>query len=150
LTTAAHKSRISVPQVYQRYQTMIQTPDGPRKGLLVRVDREGKPPLVAHWGGISLQRQTQAVLNDTPMPVWNTRTELSQRLLAATCELCGVQGPAEVHHLRHLKDLHQHGRPAKPQWMQIMATRRRKTLVVCRSCHDDVHAGRANGNRTAA
>jgi hypothetical protein len=26
--------------------------------------------------------------------------------------------------------------------VQIMAKRRRKTLITCRGCHDDIHAGR--------
>ena len=28
-------------------------------------------------------------------------------------------------------------------WMDSMAKRRRKTLVICRRCHEDIHAGRA-------
>jgi len=27
--------------------------------------------------------------------------------------------------------------------MRLMAMRRRKTLVICRCCHEDIHAGRA-------
>jgi hypothetical protein len=27
--------------------------------------------------------------------------------------------------------------------MRLMAMRRRKTLVICRRCHEDIHAGRA-------
>ena len=30
-----------------------------------------------------------------------------------------------------------------PPWMELMAKRRRKTLVICRRCHEDIHAGRA-------
>jgi hypothetical protein len=26
-------------------------------------------------------------------------------------------------------------------WAQLMARRRRKTLVVCQTCHDTIHAG---------
>jgi hypothetical protein len=51
--TLAHKLRISVPQVYKRYGTMLETPGGPRKGLQVVVERGGnKKPLVAYWGGM--------------------------------------------------------------------------------------------------
>ena len=61
--TLAHKLRISVPQVYKRYGTWLDTPGGPRKGLRVVVERgEGKKPLVASWGGISLARQVKAIL----------------------------------------------------------------------------------------
>ena len=65
-----------------------------------------------------------------------------QRLLADTCELCGSQEQVEVHHIHALKDLKRRGRREKPEWMKRMAARQRKTLVVCRKCHDDIHAGR--------
>ena len=48
----------------------------------------------------------------------------------------------EVHHIRKLADLNRPGRPEKPAWMHLMAKRRRKTLVICRPCHEDIHAGR--------
>lgn len=121
---------------------MIQTPDGPRKGLQVSIEREGKKPLVATRGGISLKRNMDAVLDDNPPLVWNKTTEIVQRLLADQCELCGTTGQCVVHHIRKLKDLKQKGRSEKPKWVQIMAARRRKTLVVCRKCHQDIHAGR--------
>src|SRR2546425_2407346 len=34
------------------------------------------------------------------------------------------------------------GRKEKPAWVKQMATRRRKTLVVCRLCHQNIHAGK--------
>jgi len=99
---------------------------------------------VAQWGGISLARKTTAVfLNDDPSRIWSSRrTELVQRLLADTCELCGSREQVEVHHIRHLKDLQRRGRATPPDWVRRMATRRRKTLIVCRTCHEDIHAGR--------
>jgi group II intron reverse transcriptase/maturase len=141
--TLAHKLRLSVPQVYARFQTTIQTERGPRKALEVRVERgQGKTPLIARWGNVSLTRRTHAILNDHPLHIRVDRTELEQRLLAETCEWCGSHDTVEVHHVRGLKDLQRKGRGEKPQWVQIMAARRRKTLAVCRLCHDDIHAGR--------
>jgi hypothetical protein len=32
-------------------------------------------------------------------------------------------------------------RTPPPYWVEIMATRQRKTLVMCRKCHMDIHAG---------
>jgi hypothetical protein len=145
--TLAHKLRLTVNKVYRRYLTTIQTPDGPRKVLQVRVAREEKAALKTHWGGISLKRQQDAVLIDTPTQVWNARTELIERMLADTCELCGTQGKVEVHHVRRLRDLQRHDRPEKPAWVQIMAARQRKTLVVCNRCHNDIHAGRVDSSR---
>ncbi len=71
------------------------------------------------------------------------RSELLQRVLADTCELCGSKEKVEVHHIRKLADLEKPGRKDKPAWVKQMATRRRKTLVVCRPCHEAIHAGRS-------
>lgn len=145
VATLAHKLRITVSQVYDRYQTTTQTPDGPRKGLQTTVEREGKRPLVARWGGVSLARKMKAILQDTLPLTWGERSELEKRLLADTCDLCGSHEQIEVHHLRALKDLQRKGQKDRPRWMRIMAARRRKPLIVCRTCHDDIHAGRVSG-----
>lgn len=130
--------------VYRKveYKAVLEMPDGPRKGLQVVIEREGKRPLIATWGGISLKWRIDGVLDDNPPIVWNKRTEIVERLLADRCELCGTTGNCEVHHIRGLKDLKRKGRSEKPLWVQIMAARQRKTLVVCKSCHYDIHAGR--------
>jgi hypothetical protein len=69
------------------------------------------------------------------------RSELLQRVLADKCELCGSKEKVEVHHIRKLADLEKPGRKEKPVWVKQMATRRRKTLIVCRKCHEKIHAG---------
>lgn len=143
--TIALKLRCKVVEIYDRYQTTILTPQGSFKGLMVKVERTGKHLLVAYWGGISLSRRMEVVLNDNPQPVWNyKRTELLQRLLADECELCGSQSCVEVHHVRALKSLRRTGRAMLPSWAQTMIARRRKTLVVCKPCHANIHAGCAN------
>ncbi len=97
VATLAHKLCITVSQVYDRYQTTTQTPDGPRKVLQVTVEREGKRPLVARWGGFSLARNMKAILQDTLPWTWGQRSELEKRLLADTCDLCGSHEQIEVH-----------------------------------------------------
>ncbi len=142
--TLAHKLRLSVSQVYRRYQATIETERGPRVGLQVRVERgERQKPLVATWGGVPLARRAAAVLNDSPLHICGPRTELERRLLAQTCELCGSQADIQVHHVRALKDLRRKGQADRPFWVKIMAARQRKTLVVCRACHAAIHSGRA-------
>jgi len=149
VSTLAHKLRLSMSEVYDRYETTIETPDGPRKALQVTVERgEGKKPLVARWGGLSLARNMKAILHDLPPFGWSQRSELEKRLLANTCELCGSQEQVQVHHIRALKDLQRKGQGERPKWVSIMAARRRKTLIVCQHCHHDIHAGRADGHRT--
>jgi group II intron reverse transcriptase/maturase len=143
--TLARKYRIRVAQVYRRYRAVLSTEHGPRRGLRVTVDRDGgRPPLVAEWGGISLARDTTPrPLSDDPPRIWSgPRSEVVQRLLAENCELCESGKQVEVHHVRALKDLSPKGRQQPPEWAVRMASRRRKTLVVCRACHEDIHAGR--------
>jgi group II intron reverse transcriptase/maturase len=150
--TLAGKLRISAPQVFRRFKTVVQTEHGPHKVLQVKVARPGQEPLVAHWGGISLARTTTAavILHDELPPFMNGRTELVQRLLAEKCELCGSTDGVQVHHIRAMKDLQRKGRAPKPAWVETMAARRRKTLVVCRICHGDIHAGRAPTQASSA
>ena len=109
----------------------------------------GRAPLVAQFGGIRLQRQRQAVLIDRE-PVYQRyeSNELIKRLLADACEVCGSTEDCEVHHIRKLADLQKTGRREKPPWIVMMAKRRRKTLVVCRICHEAIHAGRPTRQRS--
>ena len=44
----------------------------------------------------------------------------------------------------HFGDLNVKGQREKPKWVQVMAARRRKTLVVCRPCHLKAHDGSWN------
>ncbi|MFI7643977.1 hypothetical protein [Nonomuraea sp. NPDC049400] len=53
---------------------------------------------------------------------------------------CKADDGISVHHVRRLADLTRPGRP-QPAWAELMARRRRKTLVVCRTCHDSIHTG---------
>ena len=142
--TLAAKHKTSCAQVFRRYKSVTQTEHGPRVCLKVEKQRDnGKRPLVAYFGGIPLKRQRQAVLVDQQPQRYRTdRNELIKRLLADECEMCGSTVGVEVHHIRALRDLNVKGRREKPKWVQVMAARRRKTLVVCRMCHMNIHHGR--------
>jgi group II intron reverse transcriptase/maturase len=144
LKTLAGKHRSSVAKMARKYKATIDTPAGPRVCFQTVVERgEGKKPLVARFGGIPLRRQKKAVLVDhSPNLVTTSGNELIGRLIAGRCEVCGETRNLEVHHIRKLADLKRPGRNEKPAWVQIMAKRRRKTLITCRGCHDDIHAGR--------
>ena len=48
-------------------------------------------------------------------------------------------GKVVVHQVRKLTSLGVPG-PGQPAWAKKMAQMRRKTLVVCASCHDPIHA----------
>ncbi|MCM2392517.1 reverse transcriptase domain-containing protein [Streptomyces albipurpureus] len=150
--TLGHKNKVSVNKVWNRYRATWQTPAGPRRGLQVTVGRgNGKRPLVARWGGISLARRTtRVILKDNLPEIWRKRpAELIDRLMSGRCELCQSRTDVEVHHVRRLKDLLSKTQAEQPDWAQQMASRHRKTLIVCRDCHDGIHNGSSTGQASS-
>jgi len=149
LKTLACKYDSTVRKMAAKYTAKIETPHGLRTCHQVVVERSGRKPLVARFGGIPLKRQKKAVLNDRiPVRVTYPRKELPLRLLAGKCEICEHTGNVVVHHVRKLTDLGQPG-PSQPAWVKLMAKRRRKTLVVCTTCHDAIHAENLTASLTA-
>ncbi|HEV2371094.1 MAG TPA: group II intron reverse transcriptase/maturase [Streptosporangiaceae bacterium] len=141
LKTLAAKHQSSVAKTAARHKAKIETPYGLRTCFEARIERDGKPPLVARFGGIPLVRNKDAVLTDRiPHRVPHPRKELVTRLLAKRCELCGDPGKVLVHQVRKLASLGEPG-PGQPAWAAHMARKRRKTLVVCHPCHDAIHHG---------
>jgi group II intron reverse transcriptase/maturase len=145
LKTLAGKHRSTVQKMARQYKATTDTAYGSRTCFRVVVPRgEDKKPLVAQFGGIPLKRQQTAILVDRLPNTFTIRqNELVKRLLVGSCELCGSPGPVQVHHIRKLANLRQPGRKEKPEWMKLMAMRRRKTLIVCRPCHETIHAGQS-------
>lgn len=148
IKTLACKYRISKEQAYTKYSGTAKSEDGKvLKCLYVEVEREGKKPLVATFGGFSIKRKPTARVDDqTPKPI-NTRTEILQRLLADVCEICGSSENVEVHHIRKLSDLKKRGSDPDTGWKALMAKRRRKTLTVCKACHTAIHNGKPTNTR---
>lgn len=147
--TLAHKFRCSVTSIYKKYKVVILG----CKMLRVVKERPGKGPLIAVFGGFPFERNPEGM---TPSAfhfetAWfspgGAHSEVVQRLLVGKCELCGVNNvPTEVHHIRKLADIDRPGRRPKATWEKIMSARKRKTLVVCRKCHDDITHGRYDGS----
>ena len=144
--TLAAKHKTTCRKIVRRYKSTVHTEHGARVCLQVVVEwGEGKRPRVARFGGIPLKRDRRAVLVDQQPQRYRTgRNELTKRLLADECEMCGSTVKVEIHHIRALRDLNVKGQREKPKWVQIMAARKRKTLAVCRTCHMDIHHGRGN------
>src|SRR5262249_1607330 len=139
--TLAHKHKTSVTKIYDKYQTEMEVEGKKYKVLQVTIAREGKKPLIATWGGIPLTWDIEATIEDQRPTAWQGRSELEKRLPAQICEPCGatrITDKIEVHHIRARKDLEKYPGREKPQWVQIMAARRRKTLVLCHTCHMDI------------
>ena len=144
--TLAAKHKSTARKMRRKYKSVVETEHGLCVCLrVIKQQDNGKRPLVAYFGGIPLKRQRQAVLVDQhPQRYRADRTELIQRLLADECEMCDSTVDVEVHHIRALRDLNVKGQREKPKWVQLMAARKRKTLVVCWTCHMDIHHGRIN------
>ena len=142
LKTLAAKHRSTVTKMARKYKAVTLTPHGPRTCFEARTERPGRKPLVARFGGIPLKRQKKAVLDDRlPVPPATRRKELVTRLLNGRCELCQQRDPVQVHQVRKLADLGKPG-PAQPRWATLMACMRRKTLIVCAACHQQIHDGK--------
>ena len=149
LKTLASKLRMKVSGVREMYRV----PDAEFTTFQKIVERPGKEPLVATFGGMSLSKKPDGMDMDSfdPQAAWNypasSRSEAVQHLLHNVCLLCGEEGPVQMHHIRKLSDIDRPGRRPKLRWEKLMAARRRKMLPVCERCHGHIHAGRYDGPR---
>jgi hypothetical protein len=144
--TIANKERIRVTEVFRRYKDTKFVNGQPYKTIAIRVETKNGVRKI-EWGGMPLTREKswKSIINDEePKPTWTTGGELVRRLQADECEMCGSTQQIEVHHIRKLSNLKRRwqGKKEKPGWVKLMISRRRKTLVVCRHCHLDIHHGR--------
>jgi Type II intron maturase len=140
LKTLAAKHKSTVATMAARHKAKVITGDGPRTCFEARLQRKGKKDLIARFGGIALKRDRRAVITDpAPVPVHPPRKELTDRLRRRWCELCDHGATVTVHHVAKLAQLGTTG-PGQPAWAALMARKRRKTLIVCRPCHDYIHA----------
>jgi group II intron reverse transcriptase/maturase len=137
LRTLADKHRSTLKQEAKRLK------QGPNRYVVTHVKDSGA---VKEYELVSSTRQLdrKRVSFDSHLDIvpnerrYRTKTELGQRLQANECEWCGTRvGPIEVHHVRKLKTL-----AGKSSWERVMIARRRKTLILCKKCHVDLHAGR--------
>ncbi|MBQ3398663.1 MAG: group II intron reverse transcriptase/maturase [Synergistaceae bacterium] len=84
--------------------------------------------------GIEYQSKVDTIRDYTYL---GARNSLEARLRANRCELCGAEGEGytfEIHHVNKVKNL-----KGKQYWERAMLSRQRKTLVVCRECHEKIH-----------
>lgn len=143
--TLVAKHSLTKTQSYKRY---YMREAGKRNYLCVRIERSDKKPLIARCGEQSLKHRPNATYaNDEipPFTIVGRQRELTKRLLAEKCESCGVTHVSlEGHHVNKLADLRRRwqGRKHKPEWVKWMIGRRRKTIFVCRPCHEDITYGR--------
>ncbi len=142
--TLAVKHKRKPTWVYRKHSRVL---DNGIRALVVEVPREGQEPLVVKFGDKPIRFDKWAVIQDEKAQAFPGRREIVTRLLANTCELCGSNEDICVHHIQKLKDLKRRyeGRPDPPIWVVRMIELRRKTLVVCAQCHQEIHAGQYDG-----
>jgi group II intron reverse transcriptase/maturase len=148
LKTLASKNQTSVTKESKRLKATTKTSDGPRKCLKLTIQREKKKPLIAIFGGLSLKRRKNPIMEDRVIfPYVHLRSEIVERLLNDTCEVCGDKKNVQMHHVRHVRDLNKKGKREMPLWMKVMIMRKRKSIPLCKGCHDDVHHNRPKSKR---
>jgi hypothetical protein len=147
LKTLAAKHQSSVVKMAAKHRAKVETAHGQRRCYEASVKRTGKQDLVARFGGIPLVRDKRAVVLDRAPSHQGTypRKELVRRLWSRRCELCEEPGPVVVHQVRNLASLERHAGPQLP-WVQLMLRKRRKTLVVCHTCHGVIHDRKTTAN----
>jgi group II intron reverse transcriptase/maturase len=140
LRTLAAKHHSTAAVMSARHRAVIETGVGPRRCYEARITRQGKKDLIARFGGIPLKRDRRAVITDpAPVPARLPPRELTRRLRRRECELCEKGAMVAVHQVARLAELGKPGR-GQPAWAALMTRKRRKTLIVCASCHEHIHA----------
>nr|WP_218022519.1 reverse transcriptase/maturase family protein [Nocardia amamiensis] len=111
LKTLAAKHRSSMSKMAAKHKAKIATPHGPRTCFEARIERQGRQPLVARFGGIPLHRQKNGE---------------SPRLPAGPGRL-PAQGDPHQAPRGHLRTLRHRGRGRSPPHPQARRTRNTRT-----------------------
>lgn len=151
--TIARKEKCSVAQVIEKYgvDVKLKQGTGTRKLLGVTYQTKAGAKTLTYFNE-PIEKRDKPDIGPGGLGIWDkpilARHQILKRLAADTCELCGrpwdSTNTLEVHHVRKLKDIKQkYAKRGKtiPQWVLRMSSLRRKTLVVCQKCHDEIHAG---------
>jgi hypothetical protein len=143
LKTLAGKHRTSTTKIAKKYNETKVEKGKVYKVLQVTVRRKGKKPLTAHFGAIPLTREPRPIniTESSNQPIRNVKSEIVKRLTTERCEMCEKNEPVEAHHIHALKDVNKPGRKKKPAWKYRMSAMKRKTMMVCKTCHRAIHKG---------
>ena len=143
--TLTRKYRTTVPKVYRRYRAVLDTEDGPRRGLQVTVHRDGaRPPLVGNgaasvWHGTPHHGPSTTIRHASGTETGPSSSNGSWPKSANYApprnrSKCTISGRSKTSTPRD--------GTSNPNGSRGWPPRHRKTLVVCRACHEDIHAGR--------
>lgn len=135
LMTLASKHKSSLANVRNRLK------DG-RGGWCIQYEtREGmKRMYIAKYQDSKKKLVSNDVIPHAVPRTIKMRSTFENRLKAKQCEFCGntESDCFEVHHIHRIKDL-----KGKTVLEQVMIARKRKTIVLCAKCHQNLHNGKA-------
>jgi hypothetical protein len=101
--------------------------------------KSGMKKAVYYNGGFSRKIEATTYSDVSFLPQYKRYDKINSlrsRIKLGLCELCGTKTDnIALHQVKRMKDL----KGVKP-WEIIMLERRRKTLAVCRNCHNEIHS----------
>ena len=131
LKTLASKHKCSCGQIKYKYE------DGKGKwGIPYETKQGEKRCYFAQYAECkNVKNASDKISGKTTLYAY-TKTSFESRLAAKVCELCGTTDAQsyEIHHVHKVKDL-----KGKELWEQVMIAKRRKTIVLCKKCHYEIH-----------
>lgn len=139
--TLAKKKDSKASRIRRKYGVEVPRADGHGTHHIIGLIRDEKKPLTYYNGGFKHYEPTCK----QSMEEKEFGKELRSRIETGCCEVCGIKGKTEVHHVRNLSELinrkTHRGQPI-PDWLKLMESMRRKTLILCKSCHNRLHYGK--------
>lgn len=133
LKTLAHKHKSKISKVKKMFK------DGRGKwGVPYKTKKESKRMYIVKSKDIDRTEVFKKV-DEIPKQgiyLWYSTNTFENKLKEKVCELCGstTEKEYEIHHVKKVKNL-----KGKKQWEKIMIAKRRKTLLVCKPCHYEIH-----------
>jgi len=131
LKTLAAKHKCSSGQIKEKYK------DGQGSWGIPYITKSGeKRCYFAKYSECRGTKNARDRLSNEAILHTSVTTTFESRLSAKICELCGTMDAEsyEIHHVHKVKDL-----KGKERWEQVMIAKRRKTMVLCKSCHYKIH-----------
>ena len=149
MKTIAQKEKCSIAKIRAKYGVDVprKVGTGTRKIVGVRyMTKTGERTMTYFNESLIKLNEPNTEMSDKYCPGFTAGKQLINRLNANVCELCGThEGEFQVHHVRKLKDIkdkYKKRGKAIPGWVLEISRIRRKTLIVCECCHQNIHSGK--------
>jgi group II intron reverse transcriptase/maturase len=151
IKTIANKERSTVYKTIKKHGISVKRKDktGTRPIIGVKYKlKTGEEKILTYYNEpLTKRRIPFRQINIPDHTFTSDHIDILKRLNARECELCHITGNKkdfEIHHVRKLKDLirkwKKRGKDT-PKHIMLMARINRKTLVLCKDCHVNVHKG---------